>query len=275
MWIFPVLTGCFLVGGMGLCWLVGHATAAALFSIALSIGLLLPPLGMVAGLLIGNAAAHGPLRSQREMGSFVGTRPVSTAEMARTLLRFTGANVGLAWAIWVLTVTLLQLSISLSTELPEGWTAEAGLRWWHAAALLVAMWTMAAGTASLSLAGRDHLIAKVLLGLFAAVFTPPLLDVCGASSQLATIVAFTLCIAACTVAASATVWAFVAARRRGLIHVETQWLAAGMWVILVCAQCALSHGDPLIAHLMLAGLLTLPVVPLAALPLALAWNRNR
>ena len=75
-----------------------------------------------------------------------------------------------------------------------------------------------------------------------------------------------------------TAWAFFAARRRYLIASRTLCLGLGLWLIL-CISVGLmwlSRAEPGLSTIVLVmGLLSLSVAPLATAPLALAWNRHR
>jgi hypothetical protein len=76
----------------------------------------------------------------------------------------------------------------------------------------------------------------------------------------------------------ASVWVFVAARRRKLIQGPTVWAAAIVW-ITTTAGMALKwpeNGWPLWGgYLLIAAAAALVVAPVAAVPLALSWNRHR
>jgi hypothetical protein len=74
------------------------------------------------------------------------------------------------------------------------------------------------------------------------------------------------------------VWAFIAARRRQLIAAPTAWVSLAIVVLLLtCAALLFPDHPPLPApsYALIIGLLTLTVVPIAASPLAVAWNRHR
>jgi hypothetical protein len=77
---------------------------------------------------------------------------------------------------------------------------------------------------------------------------------------------------------AATAWLFVAARRGGQIGTSFSTKAATAW-LAACAVggCIYILVGPLnLSDLVLmGGVLALPLAPLAAAPLALAWNRHR
>jgi hypothetical protein len=75
-----------------------------------------------------------------------------------------------------------------------------------------------------------------------------------------------------------TAWAFVAARRRGLVSAPTAWAALATWAALAAAgafEFSSGSGLPRSTSLLLLGLLALAVAPPASAPLALCWNRHR
>jgi hypothetical protein len=75
-----------------------------------------------------------------------------------------------------------------------------------------------------------------------------------------------------------TTCAFLAARRQYLITSRILCFGFGLWLVL-CISVGfiwLPGKEPELSSIVLvAGLLTLPVAPLATAPLALAWNRHR
>jgi hypothetical protein len=78
--------------------------------------------------------------------------------------------------------------------------------------------------------------------------------------------------------ALATAWLFIAARRRSLIRTETILVGLVGWIALgalAAPHWALHMEESLTGYVFMVGLLALVVAPLAAAPLALAWNRTR
>jgi hypothetical protein len=82
------------------------------------------------------------------------------------------------------------------------------------------------------------------------------------------------------------VWLFVVARRRLLISSSDLFAALVGWIVLCLLSAMLGPRDPTEpfrmletfpwqSWLVIAGLLGLVVFPFAAMPLAIAWNRNR
>ena len=153
--------------------------------------------------------------------------------------------------------------------------------YWHAALLcgivLLVAWTPLALATCLVLTGRQRLLVTVV----AASVPVLLVSFFLAESQntgrtkVPEFVWQYLMGGATGLAAAS---GFVMAVRRGLIGWPTCGLAAAGWLVL----CGLAGSVSLLLGSMepasvvfMAGLLALPLAPLAAGPLALAWNRHR
>ena len=111
--------------------------------------------------------------------------------------------------------------------------------------------TLFAGTLIVNLLVPEHLIPTVL-------------------AALALVVGAVCCVGTAT--------GLLVARRRGLIGINTVWLATGTWLSLSCVVARLLLDDPFTkVHqiVFMFGMLSLPLSPLAAAPLAVAWNRHR
>lgn len=75
-----------------------------------------------------------------------------------------------------------------------------------------------------------------------------------------------------------TIWTFVAARRQRLIGWATVYVAATLWValaVLIAVTDVWHVWQRPALYISLVGVGALALVPLAAAPLALAWNRSR
>lgn len=73
-----------------------------------------------------------------------------------------------------------------------------------------------------------------------------------------------------------TVAAFASAWRRKLVSIQTVLGTLAVYVLLL-AFCFFAWGERinLLGVLLILGLFAVPLAPLAAAPLALAWNRHR
>jgi hypothetical protein len=259
-------------------WGLFNRDPKELFTAATAVGALLPIGGLLIGLIFGNP---GPADGKLEMGHFMATRPMTSPDLSRTMLKAAGISVLLAWVVWataflVLYAILLLAHVEPRPQLPR----EVG--WWFIPLTLVGTWLALTVMAVIGQAGRPTLFGAlfcglpgVSLGLLAFsqyVLTPE------ARAQFGE--GMTILVGAIFIAG--TIWAFAAARRRRFIGSRIVWGSAGAW----CGLCILlvlfwsqHHSEyltppvPFFVHVI--GLLALVVFPLAAAPLALAWNRNR
>jgi hypothetical protein len=272
-WIMPAAAVFGLVVGLVI-WFFASRDSKELIDAFVAGGGLLSLVGFIGGLCMGNV---GPSDGNFAMGHFAATRPMTTADMARILLQAAASSVLLAWLIWA-TVFLLAYGILTASGAVPAAGLLAGFGWWYFPVTLLGAWTVMACFTSIGLTGRSRLFFQLLCGIavahigitmFAKFVLPPEL-----LPQFAG--ALTAGVGAALVLGTA--WAFAAARRRLLVEWPTVYGAAGTWVVgtaVVVRQLAVHGLGPWQAHVLLAGLLALAVAPLAAAPLALAWNRHR
>jgi hypothetical protein len=272
-WAMP---GCFLfcaVGGVG-AWMLFNRDPQELFAGFIAGGGLLTLLGALGGAVMGNC---GPHDGNYELGQFLATRPMTTTDMANTVLTTAARSVVVTWAIWaaaflLVYLVLLATHVSPRPELPQ----EIG--WWYFPATLLGPWIVVAMGATIGLTGRLLLFLQLLVGLLALwfawlVFAGYLLSY-ETRLQL-THTAMALCGAALVLG---TAWAFAAARRRSLIGSPAVSAAASVWALLsgcVVFDWLLHRTASLPFSALVIGLCALVVAPCAGAPLALAWNRNR
>jgi hypothetical protein len=212
------------------------------------------------------------------MGQFLATRPMTPADQARTILRATAATMLLAWAVWAVAAVLAYGVCAALGAWPSPLVPEAQ-DWRQIPAAFVGSWICAGNAAAVVLAGRPRGLTRIIAGVIAAyiviAFTEKYAPLSSNAQQqlgLALGVAFGL---ACLLG---TIAAFVAARRRALVEASTAWAALAVWAALVIVAVLVLPSAlpaPSTAYIMLAGVLALAVIPLAAAPLALAWNRHR
>jgi hypothetical protein len=226
-----------------------------------------------------NGAVMGTLSSRNDMamGSFLATRPMTPTAQAHTILRAAAASLLLAWAFWALAVILAYAVCAASGQLPDQLIPH-DHDWRQIPATVAASWIVMASVLSVMLTGRPRLIVRLVtatilayiaFALFAKYALPP------ASRDLA-MKAVVLTIGAAFLVG--TIAALVAARHRGFITASTAWVALALWAALVVVAVLLLPSAipaPRTAYIMLVGTVALAVTPLAAAPLAVAWNRHR
>ena len=261
----------------GLGWLCFNRVPLNLFEGAFWGGVFLPVGGLIIGLLIGNA---GPTDSKMEMGHFLSTRPMTSAEMARIMLKTAALSLLAAWVLWMLgflaVCVVLQAAhaqVQIALPQPQGWR--------QFPVTLFGAWLSVAFLATLAQAGRPRLTMTLFCSAMALMiggilFTKYMLD---RDPLLAAQFRDGSLIAAGLIFVLGTAWAFVAARRRSLIGSPTVYAAAGIWIaasaLVVSLQWSAAFANPLPLHVFVVGVLALAAFPLAGAPLALAWNRNR
>jgi hypothetical protein len=267
-----------LVMGFGI-WLIGIRESKALYEGLVSGGALLVLGGFLGGFVFGNL---GRPDSHLQIGHFLATRPISTTEIARSVLKCAAKGLLIAWTIWAvaffaLYALLWSLGVGFMLSMP------APLGWWYLPATLVGAWAAMGVLTPVALAGRQTLAAVLIFGSV-ALFVGLLLLSKYALSREGQEQFFQGSLVACGIALMlGTAWAFSAARRRSLIGGPTLIVASVVWVAL-CTLVALqrlsslgtSHpAERLPLYIAAVGILALAVSPLATAPLALAWNRNR
>ena len=272
-WWMPGMVGFCLILGVGV-WLifirapedlvVGFVVGGGLLSVA----------GLIGGLVMGNAGSND---ANYEMGHFLGTRPMTSAEMSRTILKAAVLSTLIAWAIWAAAFLSLFLILFATQSMPEPFPPR-GVEWWYLPATLLGCWTVLGLVTSASLAGRFSLLQQLYFGLIAfaivmlAVSKYVLSPVAVTQLYYGTLaisgVAFVL----------ATAWAFGKARSGSLIRIPTVCVAASLWSVLstvVLLEWFRHPVEKFPVYLFVIGLMAAAVAPLATAPLALTWNRNR
>lgn len=241
-------------------------------------GVLLILGGLVVGLVFGNT---GTADGKLEMGNFLATRPMTSADMARTILKAAVLSTLLAWAFWAMAflavyAIILIANVDPTPHLPT----EVG--WWYFPATLLGTWTALAAITTIGLTGRPTLYGLLFCGLPALTLGAILFShyVLSPDGQTQFKDGITAIVGAIYIVG--TFWAFSAARRRALIDMPTTWAALGVFGILCLAGTFFwsQHRDeppatPWALFVHVIGLFALVVFPLAAAPLAVTWNRNR
>ena len=230
--------------------------------------------GLVCAFIIGNT---GRVDTDFEMGHFLGSRPMQSAEMARTILKMTAQSLLLAFSIWA-GAFLFTGAILLAYGLAPGDIVPKEIPWWFFFAAPVGCWTVITVLASIGLTGRPVLFAKIccaILALYlASVFFSVFVLTEKGRDQFFTGVALIICI----VLLSVTAWLFITALRRQLIRLPSAVACAIVWIALssLCVLIGMQYpGGELVNYFAVVALVALVVAPIAAAPLAVSWNRTR
>lgn len=268
----PVLVVLSLVIGCA-GWLIFNRDPKDLFEVFIAVGAILSLAGFVLGALVGNV---GPNDSTFEMGHFLATRPITSSDLARIILKSTAKGVVAAWAIWAgafLSLYLILLAIHPTPDelLPDGWN------WWCFPAALMGTWVVVMSVAATGLTGQSKLFYQLLIIPLASFFLI-LLSKFVLSPQAHMQIEQGAVIALGTIFVIGTAWAFVAARRRALISTPETTATICVWIALsaiVIFHWVTQSTLPIPAYAFALGIVALAVAPLATTPLALSWNRNR
>jgi hypothetical protein len=270
-WSMPAVAIMGLVVGLGI-WLAAARDAQSLFEGFVAGGALFVTAMFLGGFVLGHEGGR-----DIRIGPFLATRPMTTTDMARALLKCAAKSVLIGWSIWAVSFLLVvcvlrAMGIELSLTLP------APFGWWYVTATLVGAWAAFGVLGPLALAGRERLLVGLIFGgvslLIGLLLFSKITFTREAQEQF-----FRWGLAALALLLVAgTGIAFAAAHRRSLIGTATAVTAASLWG-LTSASVALSWNfagaDRLVISLWATGVLALAVSPLATAPLALAWNRNR
>ncbi len=271
-WAMPATVAFGMLLGCG-AWLIFSRDPKELYAGFITGGGLLSLAGLVGAILIGNAGSGD---AQTEIGPFLATRPLTTADLAWIILKMAAGSVLLAWMIWAAAFLMLYVVLRVTDSLPrnnlDDWA------WWYLPATLLGAWTVTTVGASISLIGRPGLFVKAFCGLIVAYAVLVLFARYGLSPRMREWFAHGLTVAVGVACVLGTAWVYLAAHRQALVGGLTLIAAASVWAGLSIVAAALwtQHpAAPFSLAVLLIGLGALVVAPLAAAPLTLFWNRVR
>jgi hypothetical protein len=241
----------------------------------------LPLLSIVTGVLIGRCS---PSRERFDIGSFLATRPINDHAISAAIIKTALLDSFCGWALWLF---FLVPGVFLGSQArdymygtPESWIGPVVSC--LATTMVIVVWS-----ACLIMTGRPKIVPLVLTGLvtlgLALMLVPQYMIPLRHRNDFGALMAVPFGLGSLYLAARF----FFVARIRGLIGVGTIFWALLIWVGLRVAiywgSSTPSVPDPTVStaldvamrHVLLPGLLALVVAPLAAGPLAVAWNRHR
>jgi hypothetical protein len=272
-WAMPAATAFGLLMWLS-CWLLFSRQSEDLWPALAAGGALLTILGLLGGLVMGNV---GVSEAKPEIAQFLATRPITTVNLARIILRATAKSVTAAWLVWAAAFLTVYLLLRATQATPPV-ELEIRLRWWFLPASLIGCWIVAGVVTTIILTGRPRTFMELMFGGLAVFFALNLFSVYALSPEARTQMLRGVVVAIGAGGVLAAACAIMVARRRGLIDWPTVYAALGIWLALssVVAMERLMHpADPLLLYVFAVGMAALAVFPLAAAPLALSWNRNR
>jgi hypothetical protein len=271
-WLAPAIAIAFLFLGLTIWLFSNHYPQDLVAGVFGGVGAI-----MCAAFVGGIALADVSSGRDAVMSQFLATRPMTPADQARIILRAAAASMLLAWAVWAVAAALAYGVCAAVGAWPSPLVPQ-DQDWRQIPAAFIGSWICMSNAAAAVLAGRPRGLVRIIAGAIAAyiliVFTAKFALSSHAQQQLGLALGVSFGVA-CLLG---TIAAFVAARRRALVEASTAWAALAVWAALVVVAVLVLPSAipaPRTAYALLVGVLALAVVPLAAAPLALAWNRHR
>jgi hypothetical protein len=271
-WVMPtIVTSGLVVGLAG--WAIFDRESRSLIEGLVVGGAILALGGTIGGLIMGNC---GRSDTTLEFGQFLATRPMSNVELASTVLKVAMRSVALSWSIWLVAFGVI-LSIMFACGMPVTGLLPAGLRWWYLPATLLGCWMTVGLLTTVGLTGRGPLMAQIATAVIAVAITLPLVYKWLSHDVREWLTALTFVAVGIAIVA-ATGWILFLAHRQSLISTRGTAIAALVWIVLCLIavnECRQQPTGSAAGVAMLMALASLVVVPFAAAPLAVAWNRHR
>lgn len=235
---------------------------------------------MVFGLVLGGCGNSGGAATMRHV---LATRPVTDRYLAAALVRNVIWSLLSSWGTWLAGFLVLCGAYALTgyqaelerAMLPPARTLVESLL--PLAVLIFISWMFTANIAALAATGRTWMWTTVLFTVFGVTLTFALMK------QFIPREPFEQ-LANCWLAVSGplylggTIWAYIAARQKQLLAPATMAMAGCIWLVISMLVLFLWQQHVLPNFLWTwngIGLAALGVLPLAAMPLAVRWNRHR
>ena len=272
-WAMPGTTVFCMTLGLGV-WLIFIRNPEDLVKGFVVGGGLLSAIGMIGGMIFGNT---GPTDQNFEMGHFLGTRPMSTVDMSRTILKAAALSVLIAWAIWGAAFLSLFAILFATNALPQP-LLPSGVQWWYFPATLLGCWTVLALGTSGGLMGSLKWSGQFYSGLIVLIISLFLFSKFTLSHAAQLQLFYGVMAVGGIAFVLGTVWAYAKALRRSLIGGSVVCAAISVWIALsavVMLEWVRHPIEQFPVYLFAIGLMAAAVAPFATAPLALTWNRNR
>ncbi len=209
------------------------------------------------------------------MGSFLGSRPFSSMDFARAILRNAAQSSLMAWLIWFAVFAGCLLTMWLTKQMPSSFMPrDTGLLFIPMTVL--GPWIALSNLSTIGLSGRGMKIFLALVSLLVGYGV--LMGVINhfTNALVAQQVHSVITTIASVLVVAATIWAFAFAWRQKHLTSRALLGTALAACILVIAAILLRPVDVHFIFFPLVILFaTFVVLPLASAPLAIAWNRHR
>jgi hypothetical protein len=273
-WVMPMVVGIGLFVGL-IIWASTSRDPHELVQGLVAGGGMIALAGFLGGLVLGNSGRND---GDFAIGSFLASRPMANATLARATLVTAATSLLIAWLMW-LAVFLAVLALVATFSTLPGPVIPPELGWWYFPLTILGPWIVAAPCMAAGLTGRTKLFLQLIATLAAAFVVISVISSYTMTYQGQRLVEYVMVLALGLVLILGTAWLYAKAFRRRMIYVATLIAAACFWTAactLVVKQWPTVVGQPMLpTYALAAGLLAIAVAPFAAAPLAIAWNRHR
>jgi hypothetical protein len=265
-------------------WLAGRLPIGELLGLSLGIPVVLISflIPLVYGLVVGSCNKDG----KNSMDHVLATRPVTDSFLAQRLLHQCALATLGAWLTWLVGLLVVTGLAILTGHREAIGVSIADLRSQPSGILMallttafvpLASWTTMSLIAALFATGRRWFFFAVFSTTFGLVLLFAMIKGCVSPSVFDSLTTGWLVLSAGAYVCG-TAWAFIVAARQRLISPWTVVWTVGAWIVLVLLtayawQATFASGPIWITHSL--GLLALSILPFAAMPLAIRWNRHR
>jgi hypothetical protein len=209
------------------------------------------------------------------MGNFQSTLPFTNSDFAKSILQTAFRSVLFAWGLWAAGFFGCLLIAQLMPHVPMP-VFPVELRAWYLPLTLLGPWIAITNLSMIGLSGRATRI--VLLGVSGLVsYGIGMIFIKEVFSEEVQNQVFEISLFLGSIAiVGATILAFVKAHRRRFLAHNAQYAAGAIWIAIAVLGIAIRPtGLPVVAYPMIFAFSALVIMPLAATPLAIAWNRHR
>jgi hypothetical protein len=210
------------------------------------------------------------------MGHFPATRPLTDLTMAKCVLRNAAKSVISAWLIWLVALLLVVFAAAGTNSVIQHPFSPASCWHWYLPLTLVGTWVAMMITTLMTLTGRFVYLLSALVAAFMLLVSADVAAQMVLMEDSRNLLIRSLLVTADLLIVTGTMTAFFLAHRRQLLETNTLRhlliSAAGLLLVIWWLTPA---GLPLLVYATLLALLAMALLPFAAAPLAVAWNRHR
>jgi len=209
------------------------------------------------------------------MGHFLSTRPFSNSDFARSILKTAIQTILIAWGLWFAGFAICLLIAALTQSLPaQIFPPEIGF--WYLPLTLLGLWTAMTNATAVGLTGRG--VKFIFIGTTVLFFWAVGMIVIKEFMSREILEQFSeISVQIVSIAiVAATPLMLIMAHRQNLLSRKSQCVAALLWIGIAAVAIAIAPRDlSITAATVITAFSALAVLPLATIPLAIAWNRHR